>query len=84
MTRETGSTTPGALLHAGRSGGGIHVHRRPRPRARSRRPGAGSLLLDDPQQADVDSAVTWLLPAAIGSLFGLGLLVAGVVVYMRG
>jgi hypothetical protein len=41
-------------------------------------------LLDDPQQADVDSAVTWLLPAAIGSLFGLGLLVAGVVVYMRG
>jgi hypothetical protein len=41
-------------------------------------------FLDDPEQADVDSAVTWLLPAAIGSLFGLGLLVAGVVVYMRG
>jgi Protein of unknown function (DUF3592) len=41
-------------------------------------------LLDDPQQADVDSAVTWLLPAALGSLFGLGLLVAGVVVYLRG
>ena len=41
-------------------------------------------LLDDPEQADVDSAVTWLLPAALGSLFGLGLLVAGVVLFLRG
>jgi hypothetical protein len=39
---------------------------------------------DDPEQADLDSVATWLLPGALRLLTGLGLLVAGVVVYMRG
>lgn len=36
---------------------------------------------DDPQQAEVDHASTWMLRAAFGVVGGLGLLVAGVVVY---
>jgi Protein of unknown function (DUF3592) len=32
-----------------------------------------------PEQAEADSATMWILPAAVGSLFGLGLLVAGIV-----
>jgi Protein of unknown function (DUF3592) len=38
-------------------------------------------LPDDPEQAEIDRATTWMLPAAFGLLGGLGLLVAGVVVY---
>jgi hypothetical protein len=41
-------------------------------------------LLDDPEQAEIDKAVTWLWPGASALLTGLGLLVAGVVVYLRG
>jgi hypothetical protein len=40
--------------------------------------------LDDPEQAELDTAFTWLLPGAVQLLTGLGLLVAGVVVYLRG
>jgi hypothetical protein len=36
---------------------------------------------DDPGQAEVDHAATWMLRAAFGVVGGLGLLVAGVVVY---
>jgi hypothetical protein len=36
---------------------------------------------EDPQQAEVDHAITWMLRAAFGVVFALGLLVAGVVVY---
>jgi hypothetical protein len=36
---------------------------------------------EDPQQAEVDHAITWMLRAAFGVVVGLGLLVAGVVVY---
>jgi Protein of unknown function (DUF3592) len=39
---------------------------------------------DDPEQAELDSAVTWLLPGALSLLAGVGLLVAGVVFYLRG
>jgi Protein of unknown function (DUF3592) len=38
-------------------------------------------LPDDPEQAEIDRAAMWMLPAAFGLLGGLGLLVAGVVVY---
>jgi hypothetical protein len=34
---------------------------------------------DSPEQAEADSATMWMLPAAVGSLFGLGLLVAGII-----
>lgn len=37
-------------------------------------------LPDDPEQAEIDRATMWMLPAAFGVLGGLGLLVAGVVV----
>ena len=36
---------------------------------------------DDPEQAEIANATTWMLPAAFGLAGGLGLLVAGVVVY---
>ena len=36
---------------------------------------------NDPEQAEIDRAITWMLPAAFGLLGGLGLLVAAVVVY---
>jgi hypothetical protein len=36
---------------------------------------------DDPEQAEIDRAIMWMLPAAFGLVGGLGLLVAGVVVY---
>jgi hypothetical protein len=38
---------------------------------------------DDPEQAEVDTPIAWVIPAAIGLVGGLGLLVAGVIVYMR-
>jgi Protein of unknown function (DUF3592) len=38
---------------------------------------------DDPQQAEVDHAITWMLRAAFGVVGGLGLLIAGVVVYAQ-
>jgi Protein of unknown function (DUF3592) len=38
---------------------------------------------DNPQQAEWDTAWVWGLPAALGLLGGLGLLVAGVVVYLQ-
>jgi hypothetical protein len=38
-------------------------------------------LPHDPEQAEIDRATMWMLPAAFGLLGGLGLLVAGVVVY---
>jgi hypothetical protein len=38
---------------------------------------------DNPQQAQVDSPWAWVVPAALGFLGGLGLLVAGVVVYLQ-
>jgi hypothetical protein len=41
-------------------------------------------LLDNREQAEIDKAVTWLWPGASALLTGLGLLVAGVVVYLRG
>jgi Protein of unknown function (DUF3592) len=34
---------------------------------------------DSPEQAEADSATMWMLPAAVGSLFGLGLLVVGII-----
>jgi hypothetical protein len=37
---------------------------------------------DSPEQAEADSATMWMLPAAVGSLFGLGLLVAGIIAVM--
>ena len=36
---------------------------------------------DDPDQAEIDRAAMWMLPAAVGLAGGLGLLVAGVIVY---
>ena len=36
---------------------------------------------DDPDQAEIDRAAMWMLPAAAGLAGGLGLLVAGVIVY---
>jgi hypothetical protein len=38
---------------------------------------------EDPEQAQVDTALVWIVPAALGLLGGLGLLVAGVVVYLQ-
>ena len=38
---------------------------------------------DHPEQAQVDSPWAWVVPAALGVLGGLGLLVAGVVVYLQ-
>jgi hypothetical protein len=36
---------------------------------------------DDPEQAEIDRATMWMLPAAFGLVGGLGLLVAAVIVY---
>jgi Protein of unknown function (DUF3592) len=52
----------------------------------SRKPDVGGAvdvryLPDDPEQAEIDRATMWMLPAALGVLSGLGLLVAGAVVY---
>ena len=38
---------------------------------------------DNPQQAQVDTPLAWIVPGALGFLGGLGLLVAGVVVYLQ-
>jgi hypothetical protein len=38
---------------------------------------------DNPEQAQVDSPWAWVVPGALGLLGGLGLLVAGVVVYFQ-
>ncbi len=38
---------------------------------------------DDPEQAELDQVITWALPALVGLLGGLGLAVAGVVVYLH-
>ena len=38
---------------------------------------------EDPEQAQVDTPLAWVVPAALGFLGGLGLLVAGVVVYLQ-
>jgi Protein of unknown function (DUF3592) len=38
---------------------------------------------DHPQQAQVDNPWVWIVPGALGLLGGLGLLVAGVVVYLQ-
>jgi uncharacterized protein DUF3592 len=38
---------------------------------------------EDPEQAQVDTPWAWMVPAALGVLGGLGLLVAGVVVYLQ-
>jgi hypothetical protein len=38
---------------------------------------------DHPEQAQVDTPWAWVVPAALGLLGGLGLLVAGVVVYLQ-
>jgi hypothetical protein len=38
-------------------------------------------LRDDPEQAEIDRATLWVLPAAVGVLGGVGLLVAGVPAY---
>jgi hypothetical protein len=38
---------------------------------------------DNPQQAQVDTPWVWIVPGALGLLGGLGLLVAGVVVYLQ-
>lgn len=40
-------------------------------------------LPHDPEQAEIDRATTLMLPVALGLLTGLGLLVAGAVVYFR-
>ena len=37
---------------------------------------------DDPEQAEIERATSWMLEAALGLLAGLGLLVIGVVVYV--
>lgn len=37
---------------------------------------------DDPEKAEIDRANTWILPAGFGLVGGLGLLVAGVIVYL--
>jgi hypothetical protein len=36
---------------------------------------------NDPEQAEIDRATTWMVPAAFGLVGGLGLLVAAVIVY---
>ena len=38
---------------------------------------------DNPQQAQVETPLAWIVPRALGFLGGLGLLVAGVVVYLQ-
>jgi Protein of unknown function (DUF3592) len=38
---------------------------------------------DNPEQAEIDRAIAWMMPAAFGLLGGLGLLVAGVVTYLN-
>jgi Protein of unknown function (DUF3592) len=38
---------------------------------------------EDPEQAQVDTPLAWVVPTALGFLGGLGLLVAGVVVYLQ-
>jgi Protein of unknown function (DUF3592) len=38
-------------------------------------------LADDPERAEIDRAAMWMLPAAVGVLSGLGLVVAGAFVY---
>jgi Protein of unknown function (DUF3592) len=38
---------------------------------------------DHPEQAQVDTPLAWVVPAALGFLGGLGLLVAGLVVYLQ-
>jgi hypothetical protein len=38
---------------------------------------------EDPEQARVDTPWAWVVPAALGVLGGLGLLVAGVVAYVQ-
>jgi uncharacterized protein DUF3592 len=38
---------------------------------------------EDPEQAQVDSLWVWVVPGVLGFLGGLGLLVAGVVVYLQ-
>jgi hypothetical protein len=38
---------------------------------------------DDPEDAEVDRAIPWVLPAAFGLVGRLGLLVAGVVMYVQ-
>ncbi len=38
---------------------------------------------DNPEQAEIETRWVWMLPAALGSLGGLGLLVAGVLVYLQ-
>lgn len=52
----------------------------------SRKPDIGGAvdvryLADDPEQAEIDRAAMWLLPAAVSVLSGLGLVVAGAVLY---
>ena len=51
-----------------------------------RRPDIGGAVpvryrLGDPEQAEIDRATMWMLPAAFGLVGGLGLLVAAVIVY---
>jgi hypothetical protein len=41
-------------------------------------------LSNDPEQAEIDRATMWIVPAAFGLLGGLGLLVAGALVYAGG
>jgi hypothetical protein len=38
---------------------------------------------EHPEQAQVDSPWAWVVPGVLGLLGGLGLLVAGVVVYLQ-
>jgi hypothetical protein len=38
---------------------------------------------EDPEQAQVDTPWAWVVPAGLGLVGGLGLLVAGVVVYLQ-
>jgi hypothetical protein len=52
----------------------------------SRRPDIGGAVPvryrpNDPEQAEIDRATTWMVPAAFGLVGGLGLLVAAVIVY---
>lgn len=39
---------------------------------------------DNPEHAEVDHVTTWVMSAAVGVLGGLGLVVAGVVVFLHG
>jgi hypothetical protein len=38
---------------------------------------------DNPEQAELDQVITWALPTLVGLLGGLGLTVAGAVVYLH-